>query len=140
MRFKSLICLFIILGLISPVFSMGQTENQASPPETLDEAKEMGKKALEVGEKELPGIIERLWKEEVMPIWQKMFDWFKTNVWPKIVDWFKKFIQPEIEKRKPVVEEEFEKEKEEMKTEVQNQLPKIWDYLWDKFKKLISTD
>jgi len=140
MKFKNLICLLIILGLILPVLSLAQTENQVTPPETLDEAKQMGEKALEVGQKELPGIIERIWKEEVMPIWQKMFDWFKANVWPKITDWFKKIIQPEIEKRKPIIEEEFAKEKTEMKTDVQNQLPKIWDVLWEKFKKLISTE
>lgn len=140
MKFKNLVCLLIMLGLILPVFSLAQTENQVSPPETLDEAKQMGEKALEVGQKELPGIIERIWKEEVMPIWQKMFDWFKANIWPKITDWFKKIIQPEIEKRKPIIEEEFMKEKKEMKTDVENQLPKIWDYLWEKFKKLISTD
>ncbi|MDD2696765.1 MAG: hypothetical protein PHE52_01230 [Candidatus Pacebacteria bacterium] len=128
-----------MLGLILPVFSLAQTENQVTPPETLDEAKQMGEKALEVGQKELPGIIERIWKEEVMPIWQKMFDWFKANIWPKIADWFKKFITPEIEKRKPVIEGEFQKEKQEMKESAQTELPKAWDYLWEKFKQLIST-
>jgi len=120
-----------------PSFSFAQNQ-PISPPKTLEEAKEMGEKALETGQKELPGIIEKIWKEEVLPVWQKMYDWFKKNIWPKIESWFKKEVQPrakeEIEKRKPLIEEEFKKEKEEMKEEV----PKVTKSLWEKFKELIK--
>ena len=134
---KKTISILILSIILLPSFSMAQ-ESQLTPPETLEEAKQIGEKALEVGEKELPGAIQRIWKEEVMPIWQKMFDWFKTNYWSKIEDWFKRIIRPEIEKRKPGIEEEFQKEKEEMKEEVKSELPKVGQSLWDKFKKLIK--
>jgi len=132
-----IINVLLIFCLILPSFSFAQNQ-PISPPKTLEEAKEMGEKALETGQKELPGIIEKIWKEEVLPVWQKMYDWFKKNIWPKIESWFKKEVQPrakeEIEKRKPLIEEEFKKEKEEMKEEV----PKVTKSLWEKFKELIK--
>lgn len=139
MIIKKIIILSIFAGLILPSFSFAQPV-PISPPETLDEAKEMGKKALEVGQKELPGILEKTFKEEVLPIWQKMYDWSKVNIWPKILAWFKKEVTPrakqEIEKRKPVVEEEFRKEKEEVKTEIkQGVIQKAVLNIWEKFKE-----
>jgi len=161
LRFKILINVLLILGLFLPSFSFalpnfwakpeahiitissknfgGFAQNQPiQPPETLEEAKELGEKALEVSKKELPGVLEKIWKEEVLPIWQKMYDWFKINIWPKIESWFKREIEPrakeEIEKRKPIIEEEFKKEKEELKEEV----PKVTKSLWEKFKELIK--
>jgi hypothetical protein len=134
---KKIMSILIILRILLPSFSFAQKE-VISPPETLEEAKKMGEKALETGQKELPGIIEKIWKEEVLPVWQKMYDWFKINIWPKIESWFKKEVQPrakeEIEKRKPLIEEEFKKEKEEMKEEV----PKVTKSLWERFKELIK--
>jgi hypothetical protein len=104
----------------------------------LEEAKKMGEKALAVSKTKLPGIIEKIWKEEVLPVWQKMAYWFKINIWPKIESWFKKEFQPrakeEIEKRKPLIEEEFKKAKEETKKEV----PEVTKSFWEKFKELIK--
>ena len=137
---KKLIIISVIFGVFLPSFSFGQAPPPQSitPPETLEEAKKMGEKALETTQKELPGILEKIWKEEVLPVWQKMYDWFEVNVLPKIKSWFKKEIEPkvkeEIEKRKPVVEEEFQKEKEEVKEE----LPEVTKSLWEKFKELIK--
>ena len=137
MKIKNIINVLLILGLILPSFSFAQNQ-PISPPKTLEEAKEMGEKALETGQKELPGIIEEIWKEEVLPVWQKMYDWFKKNIWPKIESWFKKEVQPrakeEIEKRKPLIEEEFKKEKGELKEE----LPGVTKSLWERFKELIK--
>jgi hypothetical protein len=136
---NKVIAILILAGLLLPSFSFAQ--EQVPPikaPETIEEVKEMGEKALEVGEKELPGIIERIWKEEVLPIWQKMYDWFKTNIWPKIQGWFKKEVTPEIEKRKPLIKEEFQKEKKEMKESAKTELPKVSKSLWEKFKELIK--
>jgi len=39
-----------------------------------------------------------------------------------------------VEKRKPIIEEEFKKEKEELKEEV----PEVTKSLWEKFKELIK--
>jgi len=142
---KSKIIFFLLIfSLILPGFSFGQAPPSQfiTPPENLEEASKMGEKALETTQKELPGILEKIWKEEVLPVWQKMYDWFEVNVWPKIKSWFKKEIEPkvkeEIEKRKPVVEEEFQKEKEEMKEEVKTELPKVGKSLWERFQELIK--
>ena len=99
-------------------------------PKTMEEAKKLGGKVLEVGKKELPGIIERIWKQEVLPIWQKMYNWFLENIWVEV--W--PYAQKEIEKRKPLIEEEFEKEKQELKEEA----PELGKSLWQRFKELIS--
>jgi hypothetical protein len=119
----------IIFSLILPQVTFGQTE-PISPPETFEAAKEKGEEALKIIPKELPGILERIWKTEVLSVWQKMYHWFLSNIWSKIKAWFKK----EIEKRKPVIKEEFQKEKEELKKEA----PKISKSFWEKFKELIK--
>ena len=137
MKFKIIINFLIIFSLISPVFSLAQNQ-PVQPPETLEEVQKIGEKALEVGEKELPGVLEKIWKEEVLPIWEKMYQWCKINIWPKIESWFKEEVEPrvkeEAEKRKPIIEEEFKKEKEE----VQGELPEVTKSLWEKFKELIK--
>ncbi len=134
---KKIISILIISGLLLPIFSFAQNQ-EFKQPETPEEVKALGEKALEVGKKELPGVLEGIWKEEILPIWQKMYDWFKTNIWPTIESWFKKEIEPrvkeETEKRKPIIEEEFKKEKEEAKEEV----PEVTKSLWEKFKELIK--
>ena len=140
MIIKKIIIISIFVGLILPALGLTQESPQKSikAPETLEEVKAIGEKTVEVGQKELPGIIEKIWKEDILPTWQKMYNWFKTNIWPKIESWFKKEVQPrakeEIEKRKPIIEEEFKKEKEELKEE----MPKVTKSLWEKFKELIK--
>jgi len=134
---KKLIVISIICGVLLPSFSFAQLQSFQTP-ETLEEAKEMGEKALGTTQEKLPGILEKLWKEDILPIWEKMYSWFMINIWPKIESWFKKEVEPrvkeEVEKRKPIIEEEFEKEKEEAKKE----LPKVTKSLWEKFKELIK--
>lgn len=107
-------------------------------PETLEEAKEIGERGLQETQRRLPGILERIWKEEVLPVWRKMYEWFKANIWSRIVAFFKKEVKPraeeEIKKRKQIIGEEFEKEKQEMKEE----LPKVRKTLWERFLELIK--
>jgi len=137
MRISKIIPILIIAGVLLPSFSFAQNQ-ELKQPETFEEVQEIGERAVEIGKRELPGILEQTWKEEILPIWQKMYDWFKTNIWPKIENWFKKEVEPrvkeEAEKRKPIIEEEFKKEKEEMKEEV----PEVTKSLWEKFKELIK--
>lgn len=120
-------------GLLLPSFSFSQT---SILPETPEEAVQLGEKVLEEGEKEVPGMLKTIWRDQVLPVWQKMFDWFKAKIWPKFYSWYQKEIAPELEKRKPLLEEEFEKETEEVKQE----LPAVGKSLWEKFKEIISTD
>ena len=134
------ITILTLFGFLLPSFSFAQVPIET--PETMEEAKEMEKKALEVSKKELPGILEKIWKEEVLPVWQKMWkavsNWWNNTAWPKIKGFFKQKVEPpvkeEIEKRKPIIEEEFKKEKEEIKEE----LPKVGKSLWERFKELIK--
>ena len=135
---KKILSTLILFCLLSPLFAFAQSENQIQVPENIEEVKAIGKKVLTIGEKELPGIMQKIWKEEVVPIWLKMYNWFKSRYGERINNWFQKTIKPELEKRKPKVEEEFKKESGEMKTEVKQELPKIWQSLWQKFKELIK--
>jgi len=135
---KKVIVTLILASLILPTVALTQeSPTPLQPPETMEEAKELGEKALETAQKELPGALGRIWREEVLPIWEKMYNWFLENIWPKISSWFKKEAEPrvkgEIEKRKPILEEEFQKEKEELKEEV----PEVSKSLWEKFNELI---
>jgi len=136
-KLKIILVISVIFGILLVSFSFAQTQSM-SPPENLEEVKKMGERALETVPKELPGILESIWKEEVLPIWQKMYDWFKTNIWTEIKSWFKKEVEPrvkeEVEKRKPIIEEELKKEKKEIKEEV----PEVTKSLWEKFKELIK--
>ena len=119
----------MISGLILPSFSLAQNQI-IKVPETLEGAKEMGERALKEARKQLPGIIEKIWKEQVLPVWQKMWKWFQENIWQKIASLFQK----EAEKRKPIIEEEFQKEKEELKEE----LPGTTKSLWEKLKEFLK--
>jgi hypothetical protein len=125
---KSLITSLILFGFLLSGFTFAQAP--VSPPETFEEAQEMGEKALETAKRELPEILDKIWKEEVLPFWQKLWNWLKKTFWEPCIE---PFLKEEVEKRKPVIEEEFEKEKEEAKEEA----PKIGKSLWEKFKELI---
>lgn len=127
---KSILILLIMFGLLSSSLSFAQT----TPPETLEGAKEAGEKALEIGGKELPGIVERIWKEEVLPVWLNIWNWLKIRIWSKIESW----TRPEYEKRKQYFEENFGPEKEEMEEELKTEVPKVTKPLWEKFKELIK--
>ncbi|MFH1582660.1 MAG: hypothetical protein ABIA08_02810 [bacterium] len=126
---RKIIAIFLILGIFIPSLSFAY-----DLPENEQEAQELLEKGLEVGEKELPGMVKSLWTDEVLPVWGKIYNWFKDRIWPIFFNWFKKEIEPELEKRRPQLEEEFEKEK----TEVKEELPKVGRSLWDKFKEIIQ--
>jgi len=135
---KKTITILILFELLLPSFYFVQAANQSlpQPPETLKEAEIVGGKILKL----LPETLKGIW-QEALGIWQTMgkraknfsdsyiWPWFQ-NIWQKIQSSFGK----EIEQRKPVIEEEFKKEKEEMKTE----LPKVGKPLWERFKELIK--
>lgn len=131
-KIKTLI-IFLILGLAFTNLSLAQPLHI---PDTIEGAKEMGEQAVEIGKQELPGTIEKIWKEDVLPVWQIMYDWFELNIWFKIKSFFQEEIKPrfqqEVEKRKPIIKEEFEKEKEELKEE----LPEVSKSLWQRLKDL----
>jgi hypothetical protein len=48
-------------------------------PDTLKEARELGKKTVEVAQTKLPGALKNIWQKDVVPVWQKMYDWLKRE-------------------------------------------------------------
>lgn len=131
--FKQLIIILIILGFLVPVLGLGQqAPNQIEAPKTIEEAEKMAREAITVAEKELPGILERIWRDEVMPVWGNMWEWVKPrikSIWQRVQE----LLGREIEKRKPIIEEELQREKQELKKEA----PEIGRPLWERFKELL---
>lgn len=134
------VILALFLGFLIPLVSFSQ--NSVEVPQTLDEAKEVGGQIIETTEKELPGTIERIWKEEVLPVWGKIFDWTRKEIWDsRMLPWFKGIGQKvkeiflgEVDRRKPQVQEDFQQEKQELKQEA----PVVTKSLWEKFMELIK--
>jgi len=129
---KTILISFILFNLVFSGFSFAQG-NSFEAPETFEEAQELGEEALEIGKKQLPDIIRGFWYEDVLPVWQKMYDWAYTNIWLKIKNFFGSRVKEEIEIRKEIVEQEFEQEKKEVKKE----LPSIFDKIWKFFRDVI---
>ena len=109
---------------------------EVQAPETLEKVKEIGKEALN----KTPGVIEKVWQEaknifSFIGQWLKGFwgnyisPWLKS-IWQKIAS----FLNKKVEERKPGVEKEFKKEKEEMIKEI----PKTSKSLWQRFKEIIK--
>ena len=118
---------FIVFSLVLSGFTEAQYDT-IEAPETIEEATQVGESIVRTGIRELPQIMVRLFKEKVLPVWKKMYDWADKNILVKV----KSLLGQEVEKRKEVVKEEFEKEKQEMKEDI----PKVGQSLWERFKKL----
>ncbi len=139
---KKLIIISVIFGLLSPILTFAQfAQNQPpTPPETLEEAQTMGLKIL----KAFPQALKGPW-QEALRIWGKMADIF-SNCWNSyVLPWLKSLWQKitvpfktEIERRKPIIEEEFKKEKEEAKEEIKTETSKAGKTLWERLKELIK--
>lgn len=96
-------------------------------PEDFDQAQEEAQGFWENIKEEFIQNIKDIWNNQVIPFWQQILDWFEANIWPEIYSWFNDGVRPQIE-------EEFEKEKEQMKEE----LPEVSKSLWERFKELIK--
>lgn len=139
--YKTIIILSIAV-LVLPNFGLAQETIKA--PETLEQAQEFGEEVLEKTKQQLPGILQRTWQEDVLPIWRKMKQvwskWWDTTIQPwliDIVDKIKVLLGQEIEKRKPYIEQEFEKETEELIEDIGEEIPKAKS-LWERFKELFQ--
>ena len=114
----------LIISLILPSFVFAQ---DIEAPGSLDEARDLGEKFGESAQKELPVLLEKIWKQQVLPVWQKIWqkivdkmgDWWSFSAWPKI-------------------EQELEKEKQELEQEIEKEMPKIKEDLWQRFKELLD--
>jgi predicted RNA-binding protein Jag len=113
---KKLIFIFLIFFLVSFFPLKILAAKEAEGGELLE------KILIEIKEK---------WKEEVLPIYKKMWNWFKENIWAKI----QPLLKAEYEKRKPEVKEEFKKKTKEIKKEAPQFLEKIWEKFSSLFRK-----
>ncbi len=128
---KKTILFLTVIGVLMPAFSFAQN-GTATVPENWEEIKDLGQKGLETS-KSLPQILENIFKNDVLPVWEKMYGWFKINILSKLSP----NVQKEIEERKPVIEEEFQKEKEEIKGDWPSAKTTIMN-LWQKIKEALK--
>jgi len=134
---KTILISFIIFNLVFSSFCLAQDALvDFETPETFEQAQQLGEEALEIGKKQLPDIIRDVWNNNVLPVWQKMYDWAYTNIWLRIKDSLGSRVEEEIEIRKEIVDQEFEQEKEEVKKELPGILNKIWKFIRDVVHKL----
>jgi predicted transcriptional regulator len=87
----------------------------------------------EVGEwlREIWNKIKEKWEKEIMPIFKRMWDWFKENIWVKVSS----LLKTEYEKRKPEIKEEFERKEKEIRKEI----PQIFEKIWEKISSLFKS-
>jgi hypothetical protein len=111
---KKLIFIFLIFSLVSFFPLKILAAKEAEGGELLE------KILIEIKEK---------WKEEALPVYKKMWIWFKEKVWTKI----QPLLKAEYEKRKPEVKKEFKRKTEEIRKET----PQFLEKIWKKFSSLL---
>ncbi|MCX6761154.1 MAG: hypothetical protein NTZ84_03595 [Candidatus Nealsonbacteria bacterium] len=134
---KKIIIFLISIAVLFFNFSfiVKAEDGKVEVPETTQGAKEVLMNMIRVGREELPKNMKKLWTEEVLPVWGRMYGWYKDNIWSK--------VQEGLKKREPAVKEAFGQEKGEMATDIKKEAPKISQYLnslWQEFKNLFNTD
>ena len=126
------IVVLVISFIFIPVFSPILAQNEAQIPQTLDEAQIRGKSVLNT----LPGVLSRLW-QELRGYFFQFVNWlikiWENYIYPPIQD----FWNREVESRKPEIEQELQKEKQEMVQDIKTEMPKIGKTVWDRFMELI---
>lgn len=131
---KVLLLIFLLLPIVA--FAQ-QTEQQPffEAPETLEEGKEFAEQF-----SGLPRIMQNIWKYEVLPVWIGMFGWVE-DIWE---GWVEQPVESFITKTRGIltgkIQEEVEKEKEEVAKEFQREGHKVSESLLERFKALFKED
>ena len=118
-----------VLLLLSPAAAQGQ-----QVPETIQEAQGFGLQFLQ----EIPGALQQAWRTQAVPVFYSIGDW-TMNIWdgyvfPWVHGLWKNILAlfgQEIEKRKPLIEEEFQREKQELQQEIKEKIPEPGKTLWE---------
>ena len=135
-EYYKILIIGVIVGLLLPSFAFVQNQSTITAPETLEEGRNVGIKALKI----FPAVFKGLW-QEALGVWQAMFRAIKS-FWGKYIQpWFQSLWEKiktssfqEGKRRKPIIEEEFKKEQKEMKEEA----PRVGKSFWERLKELIK--
>lgn len=116
---KTIISL-IIIGIILPNLCFGQETSAIKIPTNFEEVKILGQKIFDSTKTVFPEMITKMWKQEVLPVWNKIGEkeWFTNRV--------------------KIFKEELRKEKQEMKESFQKEISIIFKSLFNKIKKSID--
>jgi hypothetical protein len=135
--------LFILIFTITlgalPIATKAQLSS-IKAPETIEEAEEFGIQILQA----LPDSFQKTWKTQVLPLWSNMWNIAK-NIWDATISSFVRglwdqtlsLFGQEIENRKPLFEEEFQREKEQLQQEIEEKLPESSKTLWGLLKRFL---
>ena len=146
---RHLVFFLIFLGLLlHPFFGFAQADPKLQVPETLEDAKEG---VLNVSDKiiaAIPGVIGEIWENEVVPVWKAMWKWVREEVWQErvkpaletLVDKARSLLGKEVEKRKPLIEQEFEQEKQELKEDIETYGKTAGKGIWERFLGLFREE
>ena len=127
-----------IIGLILPCFGLAgeatTTENEPlKAPDTLEQTKSLIIELIIA----IPEGMKSAW-QEAKEIWQNTWvSWWGTHIKPwisKTQNWIKNLWQDTT----PIIEQEFEKEKQEIKQDLGEQREKVKQGIWERFKQLIK--
>lgn len=134
---KKGLVIMLLLAFLIPSFATAQILEQ---PQTIEEAKEFGMEILT----RLPNLMQKIFKEEVVPLWQNMWSWVQrmwestVRAWVQgLIDKAAEFLGKEVEKRKPYIQEELEKEREEIAQELKERTGGVSENLWNRFWNLL---
>ncbi len=126
---KKIITILILFGLLLPSFSFAQ-QGTVKLPENVEQAKEMGKGFLSI----MPDFLKSSYQEAY-----RVGKWFYQKavpIWDSyIFPWLDKYVLQRIEQRKPVIEQEFQKEKVEVKESIKTEVPRVNKSFWEKVKE-----
>lgn len=133
-----ILILTITLGAL-PIATQAQPFS-IKAPETIEEAEEFGIQILQA----LPSSMKETWRTQVLPLWTNMWNIAK-NIWDATVfsfvqglwDQALSLFGQEIENRKPLFEEEFQREKEQLIQEIEEKLPESSKTLWGLLKRFL---
>lgn len=156
-KMSKILIMLLLISFLLPNFCFAQEPPPIEAPETIEEGKNMALRAAEKIIKLMPGIVIDTWRNDVVPLWARMWQWFK-NFWKsyavktfdyiwylkikpsvkslfyKIEDGFLEFLGKEVKERRPIIEQEIEKEKQELKEE----FPRDTETFWERFKDLLK--
>ena len=134
-----LIFIFTITLGVFPIAAKAQLSS-IQAPETIEEAEEFGIQILQA----LPNSMRETWETQVLPLWTSMWNIAK-NIWDATVSsWIQglwdqalSLFGQEIESRKPLFEQEFQREKEQLVQEIEEKLPESGKTLWGILKRFL---